>query len=196
MGHKVKLANPETPMRTRFAFIVAAVLALIVAPASAGQLRDDGIHYQPWIKVSFLDINEDVKEAVAKGKKGLVIIYEKKGCGSCKQLHEVNFADKDLVAYITDNFDVIQINIFGDNEVTAPDGTVMREADFAESNLVNFSPTTQIITANGQEAFRMPGFMKLPFYKRGFQYVVDGHAEKGLSFQRFLQTFVKQPKSS
>lgn len=177
--------------------LVAVFAVLLVAlPASAGQLRDDGIHYQPWIKVSFLDIKEDLKEAVAKGKKGLVVIYEKKGCGSCKQLHEVNFQNKELVKYLTANFDVIQINIFGDNEVTATDGTTMREADFAEANLVNFSPTTQIITADGKEAFRMPGFMKLPFYQRGFQYVVDGHAEKGLTFQRFLQTFVKKPKSS
>lgn len=180
-----------------FLFGVLAAFALTAAgTAGAGELRDDGIHFQPWIKVSFLDIAEDVREAVAKGKKGLVVIYEKKGCGSCKQLHEVNFADKELVKYITDNFDVIQVNIFGDNEVTATDGTVLREADYAESNLVNFSPTTQILGPDGKEAFRIPGFVKLPFYKRGFQYVVDGHQANGLSFQRFLQTFVKPQKSS
>lgn len=180
----------------RAAVLFLAFLATAAAPASAGELRDDGIHFQPWIKVSFLDIREDVKEAVAKGKKGLVVIYEKKGCGTCKQLHEVNFGDKDLVKYITDNFDVIQINIFGDNEVTATDGTVMREADYAEANMVNFSPTTQFIGADGKEVFRLPGYLKLPFYRRGVQYVVEGHPQKGLSFQRFLQTFVKPAQSS
>lgn len=182
-------------MRTLALLFVAALFAF-AQPAAADGLRDDGIHYQPWIKVSFLDIREDVKEAVAKGKKGLIVIYEKKGCGSCKQLHEVNFGDKALVKYITDNFDVIQVNIFGDNEVTATDGTVMREADFAEANLVNFSPTTQFIGPDGKEVFRLPGYLKLPFYQRGVQYVVEDHPRKGLSFQRFLQTFVKAPQSS
>lgn len=183
-------------MRTLSAFILLVFAAVAAPSVDAGELRDDGIHFQPWIKVSFLDVKEDLQEALNKGKKGLVIIYEKKGCGSCKQLHEVNFADKQLVKYITDNFDVIQVNIFGDNEVTGMDGAVLREADYAESNLVNFSPTTQIIGADGKEAFRIPGFVKMPFYQRGFQYVVDGHQAKGLSFQRFLQTFVKPKKSS
>lgn len=181
----------------KYILTIAYALAffLIIQPSHAGQLRDDGIHFQPWIKVSFLDIKEDVKEALAKGKKGLVVIYEKKGCGSCKRLHEEHFANKDLVKYITDNFDVIQVNIFGDNEVTGADGVTRREADFAESHMVNFSPTTQIIGADGKEAFRIPGFINMPFYQRGFQYVVEGHHANGLTFQRFLQTFVKQKRS-
>lgn len=183
-------------MRPITAVLLALFLWVPAVSSNAGELRDDGIHFQPWIKVSFLDIGEDVKEAIEKGKKGLVVIYEKKGCGSCKKLHEVNLANKEFVAYINKHFDVIQVNIFGDNEVTSADGTVMREADYAESNMVNFSPTTQFIGADGKEAFRVPGFVPLPFYQRGYEYVVGGHKEKGLSFQRFLQTFVKKNTSS
>ncbi|MCW8916622.1 MAG: thioredoxin family protein [Magnetovibrio sp.] len=166
-----------------------ALITLIFMPfeVSAVEMRDDGLHYQPWIKTSFLDIREDIKEAVESGKKGLVVIYEQQGCGSCRRLHEINFADQKLVKYITDNFDVIQINLYSDNEVTDVDGEVMTESMFAEKHRANFTPTTAFYDASGKEVFRMPGFMSLKFYKRGFDYVVKDGPASGLSYPRWVR---------
>ncbi len=167
---------------------LTAALMLFAVTVSAGdvKMRDDGIHYQPWIKVSFLDLKEDTEEAKAKGK-GLGIIFEQPGCGSCKKLHEVNFAKPKLVKYITDNFDVLQINLYGDNEVTDFNGKVVSESKFAESMRVNFTPTTLFLDANGKELFRMPGFFREKFYKNGYEYVVDKGPQQGLSYPRWTR---------
>ena len=184
--------------RLFWAVIGILMLTPIVATnsVSAAQLRDDGLHYQPWIKVSFLDLADDLAEALEKGKKGLVIIYEQNGCGACKRLHEVNFADKDLVAYINQHFDVVQINLYGDNEVTDFDGEILSESAFAEKHVANFTPTTAFHVADGEEVFRLPGYMPARFYRQGYEYVVDDGHNSGLSYPRWVQARRKAAKPS
>lgn len=168
------------------AFVLLGIM-LGAATASAAALRDDGIHFEPWIKISFLDFKEDLQEALDKGKKGLVVLFEQPGCGSCKKLHEINFADEKLVKFITDHFDVLQINLYGDNEVTGFDGKVLSEAKFSEQSKVNFTPTTVFYGKNGTEVFRMPGFFSKNFYKNGFEYVIDDGPGKGMSYPRWTR---------
>ncbi|MCC0028761.1 MAG: hypothetical protein H6891_00135 [Brucellaceae bacterium] len=50
------------------------------------QLDDNGLHHQDWFLESFLDIGEDLAEAQAKGK-GLVIVFEQRGCPYCREMH-------------------------------------------------------------------------------------------------------------
>lgn len=168
------------------------VLVLIILSVTSAQaepiMRDDGIHTESWVKnISFLVLKEDLKEALDKGKKGLVIIFEQQGCGSCKRLHEVNFQDKGVVDYITRHFDVLIMNMYGDNEVTDFDGNTMSEARFNEQMRVNFSPTTVFIGSDGKEIFRVPGYLKPYFYQSAYEYVVDGGPGKGLLFPRWLR---------
>jgi len=168
-----------------------ALLTLCVILAASGaqalEMRSDGIHTESWIKsMTFLDLNEDVAEAQASGK-GLVIIFEQPGCGSCKRLHEVNFQEKPLVDYITQHFDVLQINMYGDNRVTDFDGEVLSEGKFTEKLLINFSPTTVFFAPGGKEVFRIPGYLAPKFYQSGFEYVVDQGPQKGILFPRWLK---------
>lgn len=177
----------KTPRRIALRFLAALALSAgLSGTAGASELRDDGIHYQPWIKVSFLDLKEDVAEAVAKGK-GLVVLFEQPGCGSCKKLHEINFANPELVKFITDHFDVVQINLYGDNEVIDFSGETVNEARFAEQSMVNFTPTTAFFGADGQELFRMPGYFPVRFYRNGFEYVIDQGPQKGISYPRWTR---------
>lgn len=180
-----------SPSRSRaFAAVMALGLALTLAFTQAAQaldMRDDGIHTEKWMKqLSFLVLEEDLAEAQAKGK-GLAIIFEQPGCGSCKRLHEVNFREQPLVDYITKHFDVLQINMYGDNIVTDFDGEELSEVKFTEKHLINFSPTTLFIGADGQELFRIPGYLKPYFYQSGFEYVVEEGPQNGILFPRWLK---------
>lgn len=168
------------------AFVLCAAL-FFSTTAEALEMRSDGIHTEGWMKsMTFLDMKEDLAEAQANGK-GLVILFEQPGCGSCKRLHEVNFQDQPLVDYITGNFDVIQINMYGDNLVIDFDGEELSEARFSEKLLVNFSPTTLFIGPDGTETFRLPGYFKPYFYQSGFEYVVDQAPQNGVMFPRWLK---------
>ncbi|GAB6053550.1 hypothetical protein JCM17960_23700 [Magnetospira thiophila] len=167
--------------------IALAALLLLSLPAQAESIeRDDGVHTESWFKnLSFLDLKEDLKEALDSGKKGLVLIFEQQGCGACKRLHEVNFQEPEIIDFVSANFDVMVINMYGANEVTDFDGEVLAEARFNEKLMVNFSPTTIFFGAEGTEIFRVPGYLAPQFYLRAFQYVADGGPQKGILFPRW-----------
>ena len=157
--------------------------------ASAGELaeRPDGLHTQPWFKtLSFLDIADDVAEAKAEGKL-LVILFEQPGCDSCERLHEVNFADPDLVAYVNRHFEVIQINLYGEVAVTRRDGSETNEKGLAQDFRIHFTPTTVFLDEQGAEVFRVPGYFRPTHYRAAFEYVVDGAWQRGELFPRWLK---------
>ena len=166
-------------------------------PADSAEplMRADGIHTETWVKdLTFLELKNDLDEALQKGKKGLVLIFEQPGCGSCRKLHEVNFADRDLVKLITDNFDVIEINLYGEAEVTDFDGEALPEKALAEKMLVNFTPTTVFFGPEGTEVFRVPGYLKPKFYRNAFEYVLDRGPQRKILFPRWIQERKKSQK--
>ncbi|CCQ73737.1 thioredoxin family protein [Magnetospira sp. QH-2] len=173
----------------RRSILALAALVLLTLPAQAGGiLRDDGVHTESWFKnLSFLDLKEDLQEALDAGKKGLVLVFEQEGCGACQRLHEVNFQEKETIDYVSKNFDIMVINMYGANEVTDFDGEVLAEARFNEKLMVNFSPTTVFFGPEGKEVFRVPGYLAPRFYLKAFEYVVDGGPSKGVLFPRWLK---------
>lgn len=186
-------------MSTRIIMVLAAFL--IGMTLSYGRLkaeallRDDGIYTQQWMKsMTFLDLKEDLSEARQKGK-GLVILFEAPGCTSCKRLHEINFQKPELVKFIGKHFDVLQINIFGDNEVTNFDGTVMNERKLAQKLGIHFTPTTAFYGAGGKELFRMPGYFKPGHYLKGFKFVLDNGPQRKMLFPRWLIEQKKKKKA-
>lgn len=183
----------------RLFFRGALFLVFLTASAQAGDVkkRDDGIHYQPWIKnISFLDLKEDLNEALSTKKKGLVVIFEQPGCGSCTRLHEVNFSDTKLVKLITDTFDVLQINMYGSSEVTDMGGAVLNERSFAEKMVVNFTPTAVFFDESGKEVFRIPGYLKPKFYRRAVEYVIDRGPQRNILFPRWSRDRLKKTKAN
>lgn len=173
--------------RSLTALFAGLAFMAVAFGASSAPLRDDGIHTQTWMKSNtFYDFREDLQEAAAAGK-GLVVLFEQPGCASCKRLHEVNFTKPGLVKYITDHFDMMQINMYGANEVTDFTGKIMSEAEFNVKTLVNFSPTTVFFGPGGKEVFRIPGYLNPDFYQAAFEYVVDGGPARKTLFPRWLR---------
>lgn len=159
------------------------------------ELGDDGLHRQSWFQNTFLDLNEDLADAAAQGKR-LVIIWEQRGCPYCKRTHEVNFRIPRIANYVKDNFFVLQLNLWGDREVTDFDGKTLSEKQLARKYKVLFTPTFQFFPETVEdvagrpggdaEVHRMPGyFWPFHFYFQ-FRYVKEkGYVEQP-SFQRWL----------
>ncbi|MGB0671670.1 MAG: thioredoxin family protein [Rhodospirillales bacterium] len=163
--------------------------------ASAVTVGEDGLHKQPWFYDSFMIVSEDIEESESAGKR-FAMLFEQKGCPYCKQLHEVNFVDPDLVAYTKDHFNVLQVNIWGSREVTDVDGTVMEEKELARRWRVNFTPTMvflpRVLPAGAEsgraiEVARMPGYFNPNYFRAMLEYV-QGEVYERDTFQRFLQT--------
>ncbi|MCX7566142.1 thioredoxin family protein [Sulfitobacter sp. F26169L] len=116
-----------------------AVLMMATGALAAG-LGDDGLHKAPWMRDTFKDLGEDLEEANSEGKR-LMVMIEQRGCIYCKKMHEEVFPVEEIANYIDENFFVVQINMFGDIEVTDFDGTTLPEKDMVKRWGALFTPT-------------------------------------------------------
>ena len=131
----------------------------------------DPLSNPPWFKLTFLDLSEDLEDAVGNGKQGLMIYFGQKYCSYCKQLLEGNFGKLDILAYTQKHFDAIGIDIHGQREVTALDGSQWNERSFSVRKNVNFTPTLIFIDKNGREALRLSGFYPPYKFRAALEYV-------------------------
>ncbi|MGE0204405.1 MAG: thioredoxin family protein [Hyphomicrobiaceae bacterium] len=109
-------------------------------PAVKPKRGDDGLYHQAWFVESFLNLKEDFAEAKAAGKR-FVVIFEQRGCVYCVKLHTDAFAKRYVNDYIRKNFAIVQLNMWGDREVTDFDGTKLTEKRLAQRWQVIFTPT-------------------------------------------------------
>jgi thioredoxin-related protein len=123
---------------TRFVMMLVAMVGLAL-PAAA-EIGDDGLHKNAWMRETFLDMREDLDEANAEGKR-FVLMIEQRGCIYCTKMHEEVFTDFEIESYIEENFFVIQLNMFGDVDVTDFDGETLSERDMIMKWGVMFTPT-------------------------------------------------------
>jgi thioredoxin-related protein len=116
-----------------------AAFVIMASGTIAATLGDDGLHKAPWMRDTFKDMREDLAEANAEGKR-LMVIIEQRGCIYCKKMHEEVFPVEEIADYIDENFFVVQINMFGDVEVTDFDGEALPEKDMVKKWGALFTP--------------------------------------------------------
>ena len=174
------------------ALLLPALLSLSV-PALAVELGDDGLHKPTWLRETFKDLREDLAEANAEDKRLLVII-EQRGCIYCTKMHEEVFPDPAIDALIRDTYFVVQMNLFGDVEVTDFDGTTLPEKDMAVRWGVMFTPTLIFLpetvpegeTAADAAVAAMPGAFGKATTEALLIWIRDHGYQNGEHFQKFL----------
>ena len=193
-------------MRRFWTVVAIAVIPLFLLIDASGpaakekilpksQVGEDGLHQQPWFHNSFMNLKEDLDEVTVDGKR-LVLFWEQKGCPYCKRTHDVNLRIPKIVNQIKENFAVVQMNLWGDREVTDFDGEVTTEKKLAQKYAVRFTPTLQFFPQSlkdhkgksGKEAelIRVPGYFKPFHFFMLFKYVGTKAYDKEPNFQRFL----------
>lgn len=180
---------------TRFfaAAAIALLLALPVHAADVAPLGDDGLHKPTWLRDTFKDMREDLAEANAEGKR-LLIIFEQRGCIYCTRMYEEVFPQPEIDALIRDNYFVVQMNLFGDVEVTDLDGETLPEKDMAMKWGVMFTPTMIFLpeevsegqTVSEAAVAKMPGAFGKGTTAALLTWVKDHEYENGENFQKYL----------
>lgn len=176
-------------------------LLLAAAPVFAVELGDDGLHKPTWLRETFKDLREDLAEANATGKR-LLITVEQRGCIYCTEMHETVFPDPEIDALIRDHYFVVQINLFGDVEVTDFDGTVLSEKDMAMRWGVMFTPTLIFLpenvpdgmTAAESSVAMMPGAFGKGTTRALLIWVRDHGYDSGENFQKFVADQIAKDK--
>lgn len=167
-------------------------LALAALPAQALKMGDDGLYKPDWISVTFKDLAEDLEAAREAGKR-LVLIFEQRGCIYCKKMHEQVLSDPEISALITKHFMVIQLNLYGDEDVTDFDGKTLSEKAIARRWRIMFTPTIMFMpekvpagkTAAQAAVATMPGAFGKGTTMDLFRWVLDKRYLKGEPFQRY-----------
>ena len=175
------------------AMAAVAALALEVMPAAAAELGDDGLHKTTWMRDTFKDLRDDLAEANAEGKR-LAIIFEQRGCIYCTQMHAEVFPDSEIDSYIRENYFFIQMNMFGDVEVTDFEGETLPETDLARNWGLLFTPTMMFLPQEVPEGVAapqaavavMPGAFKKGTTLAMLRWVVEKGYEGDEPFQKYL----------
>ena len=186
--------------RTLLSMGLSMGLAAFAFPALAVEMGDDGLHKTPWQRDTFKDLREDLAEANSEGKR-LLVMVEQRGCIYCTKMHEEVYPDPEITKMIEDNFFVIQINMFGDVEVTDFDGEALPEKDMVQKWGALFTPTNlyfpeevaEGVSAKDAAVATVPGaFGKLTTYNM-MQWVLDHGYEGDEPFQKYhARQVVKQ----
>ncbi|WP_299444123.1 thioredoxin family protein [uncultured Rhodospira sp.] len=191
--------------RAAAALAVAVLLGLSLAtvpPARAAEpalieptLGDDGLYHHDFFMQSFLDLQEDLAETHAADKR-LVIIFEQRGCIYCKKVNVEILGDPAIYEYVKGNFNVLQLNLFGEREVTDFDGETMPEKQLARRWGVIFTPTLLFMPEDpadaegmtGKEAavFNMHGAFGKHTFLSAFEWVKQKGYEGDTHFQKYV----------
>ena len=194
-------------MHRRGPFAIALLLvALLMGSSASGEYADlfdqpyiddtprlRNVQYPDWFKLSFLDLREDLDEAVEKDKFGIIVYFGQKHCAYCEALMKVNFRQDDIVRYTQEHFDVIPTDIWGSREVTDMQGETWSEREFAVHESTNFTPSLIFYDQEGNEAFRMRGYYPPYKFRAALEYVVDGYYREE-SFRDYLARADPPPK--
>jgi thioredoxin-related protein len=155
------------------------------------------LQYPTWFKKSFLDLREDLEDAKAENKQGIIVYFGQRRCAYCKMLMEVNFKLTDIVTYTRRHFDVIPIDIWSPEEMTDPAGNEMSQRQFAVRMGTNFTPSLLFYDTEGRLALRLRGYYPPYQFRAALEYVAGGHYQReafavymarGDSTQRFEKT--------
>nr|WP_254813779.1 thioredoxin family protein [Rhodovulum sp. ES.010] len=174
--------------------LLAAGFVALAAPVLAGPpLGDDGLHKPDWLRDTFKDVGEDIAEANAEGKR-MLILWEQRGCIYCTKMHEEVFPTPEIGALIEENYFVVQMNLFGDVEVTDLDGTALPEKEMARRWGVFFTPTMMFMpeeapeggTAAEAAVATMPGAFEKGTTTALFEWVLKKGYEGDEHFQKYV----------
>jgi thioredoxin-related protein len=137
-----------------------------------------------WFRQSFLDFNEDVREAAASHKR-VMLYFHQANCPYCSLLVKENFARPDIAAAMRKDLESIAVNMWGDREVSATDGKSYTEKSLAAALKVNYTPTLIFLDEQGKVALRLNGYYPPERFRLALDYVA-GHKETELGFREYL----------
>lgn len=144
------------------------------------------LEHPDWFKESFLDLRDDLKEAVTAGKKGIIVYFGQQRCAYCQKLMQVNFGLNDIVNYTRTHFDLIPVNIWSVEELTDINGVTLTERQFSVREQTNFTPSMIFYDEEGKEALRLRGYYPPYKFRAALEYVADAHYRRE-RFARYLE---------
>ncbi len=188
MTHNSHTSPLPLSRRRLLSAAAASLVAVPFAGNAAPQLQLDGLYSEPWLLKTSGSLSADFAQS-AKSMKNFAILWEMRGCPWCKRLHMENFAREDIAAYLKDNFNLLQLNLKGTQQLTDFDGEKLTEEDLSYKYGINSTPTFQFFkpadAAKGQDLGRA-GYLNPEDFLTLLRFIREKGYEKG-SYEEWVK---------
>ena len=132
------------------------------------------IKFPAWIKDSFLEIQEDAKEAKQENKH-IILYFHSVGCPYCAQMMHDSFVNAPFENFIKTNFSLIEINLRGTRQVEFDQNTSLSEKELAKKLGVFTIPMILFLDETGKIVARVNGYWSPTDFKLMLDYVHGKH---------------------
>ena len=149
-------------------------------------MLEEELVYPDWFKYTVGDLNEDIKEAVAAGKNGIMVYFGQKRCAYCEQFLQENIGAPDIEHYIREHYDIIPIDIWGIEDITDTNGEIYSERDLSIRYKTNFTPSLVFYDNKGKPVFRLRGYYPPYKFRAALKYVTEGFYKEE-TFKEYLE---------
>lgn len=155
-----------------FSFLL--ILSSGYATEKAPMLGAEPFEIPAWFKNSFLDLAAEVEKSAAADKQ-LMLMFHQAACPYCAKLIHNNFAQDNIKNYFQQHFDAIEINLWGDREVTDFSGNTLSEKQFAVHQKVWATPTLLFFNTTGELVRRIEGYYPPEPFLSALQSIAEQH---------------------
>jgi thioredoxin-related protein len=154
-----------------------SLAAMITFSLARAEFRIESLDY---------DFPSEIKAAAEDGK-SLVIMFHQNGCPYCDKMRTRVFPDPRVDRYYSRRFVLIESNIRGSLAIITPRGEEITEKEFARRLRVRATPVFVFFDKEGNNVFRVTGFLDANRFAKAGRYVADGIYKRKVSFFRYLQ---------
>lgn len=127
------------------------------------------VSHPTWFKQSFLDLRQDLDEARAAGKQGIMLFIGTRRCSYCKVFLDRVLSDPEIKRRVQSNYDVIGLELFSDIEMSDVDGQRYSVNEFVTKVKAAYTPTLIFYGADGRRLLRIVGY----YPREKFDHVLD-----------------------
>ncbi|MCX7897084.1 MAG: thioredoxin family protein [Rhodocyclaceae bacterium] len=144
--------NPSSVRRRLLFTLSAAIAAPLLLPRQA-----EGA--EGFFDRSFGDLSEDLKNALAAGKKGVLLVFEAESCPFCRRMRETVFVRPEVVAFFRRHCTALAVDVFGSEPLIDFAGRETSEKALARAYRIRATPTFVLVGKEGRELARHAGFL-------------------------------------
>lgn len=135
---------------------------------------EEPLEHPAWFEISLGDLGDEIREARAAGKRGIMVYFGQDRCAYCEKFLQVNLADPEVEHYLRRHFDVVPIDIWGIDEIVDTDGRRFSEREYALRYKANFTPTVLFYDRDGKPVYRLRGYYPNYQFQAALHYVAEG----------------------
>lgn len=190
----VRTISPQQPGQLcRILLFATCFVALTAACADKDDpflefddtLLEEELVYPDWFKISIGDLNEDIKEAKAAGKSGIMVYFGQKLCAYCEQFLQENLGAPDIEHYVREHYDIIPFDIWGIEDIIDTNGETYTERELSLRYKTNFTPSLVFYDLAGKPMFRLRGYYPPYKFRAALNYVTEGFYKEE-TFKEYL----------